>query len=154
MIFQLIKAPLFINCQVAQLMLVAPLWNIWLDIQHHLPPSLPPCLSLHKPQRGLSWTSYHDLGCSYLHTVGNSNRVKSSFFCGVWMLKIFAKCIIIPNKYCIMADILSWNLKYNIFVIFLMSRAIWYFLTTVYYQYCKNNSLWTETDIRENNNNF
>ena len=98
---------------------------------------LPP---LSTKDRGSFWTSYHDLGCSYLHTVGNSNRVKSSFFCGVWMLKIFAKCIIIPNKYCIMADILSWNLKYNIFVIFLMSRAIWYFLTTFHYQFCNNNS--------------
>ena len=131
-----------------------PLWNIWLDIQH-LPPSLPPSLSLslHKTEVYFELLIMSPVVPIYIQ-FGNSNRVKSSFFCGVWMLKIFAKCIIIPNKYCIMADILSWNLKYNIFVIFLMSRAIWYFLTTVYYQYCKNNSLWTETDIRENNNNF
>ena len=69
MIFQLIKlltqpapAEEVVGCD----------WNIELDIQHHLNVV---------EQSSLFWTSYHDPpACSYLHTVGNSNLVKSCFF--------------------------------------------------------------------------
>ena len=77
MSFQLIKASLFINCwtrtQPAPAEEVVGCdWNIELDIQHHLNVV---------EQSSLFWTSYHDPpACSYLHTVGNSNLVKSCFF--------------------------------------------------------------------------